>query len=54
MLVQANVEAVLYKICLTQSGLGFFLGTWARKGGGGGGRKRPAAHNFKTIHGIEI
>ena len=45
---------LIYKIIgtewLTLSGPGFFLGAWA----GGGGQKVPAAHNSKTIRGVEV
>ena len=34
---------------------GLFLGAWAGEGWGGGGeRKVPAAHNSKTVRGIEM
>ena len=41
-------EAMSGPINPIQSGL--FLGFWA----GGGRRKVPAAHNSKTVHGIEM
>ena len=45
-------EAMSGPINPIQSGL--FLGVWAGGGGGGGRRKVPAAHNSKTVHGIEM